>query len=276
MKILLSLLFSVLSVSSLLAQRYYPSGIQSRDRLSIGVGSTAYFGDLQEESPLSSTLNLSFTYEYQLKGRLALRADAAVYRLAASDANSLAPGRQQRNLSFHATNAELSGSFMLFLLRNPPAVYSQRSLFNLYALAGAGITYYNPKTSYQGTNYRLRDLETEGVSYGKFSPVIPMGMGLQGKLGKQLDVAFEVVYRATFTDYLDDVSTVYADHSNSPELIAILADRRLENGFEPAPVGSPRGNPAMNDGYAFYNVRFIYYLNSLYYAGADKKKKLLR
>lgn len=276
MKILLSLLFSAFTISSLLAQRYYPTGIQSRDRLSVGVGSTAYFGDLQGESALSGTLNLSVAYEYQLRGRLALRADAAVYQLAAEDATSMYPDRKERNLSFHATNAELSGSFVLFLFRNLPAVYSRRSLFNLYALAGAGLTYYNPKASYQGKNYRLRDLETEGVSYGKFSPVIPMGMGLQGKLGKQLDIAFEVVYRATFTDYLDDVSTVYADHRNSPEITAILADRRLEQNLEPAPVGAPRGNPSMNDGYAFYNVRFIYYLNSLYYAGADKKKKLIR
>lgn len=276
MKILLTLLFTVLSVSSLLAQRYYPTGFQSRDRISIGIGSTAYFGDLQEESTFSRTLNLAFAYEYQWKGRLALRADAAAYQLAASDASSLYPDRQARNLSFHTTNAELSGSFVLYLFRNLPAVYAKRSLFNLYALAGAGLTYYNPKTTYQGKNYSLRDLQTEGVAYGKLSPIIPMGLGLQGKLGKQLDVAFEVVYRATFTDYLDDVSTTYADHSQSPELVAILADRRLEKGIEPAAVGSMRGNPAMNDGYAFYNLRFIYYINSLYFAGADKKKKLIR
>lgn len=276
MKILLTLLFLALLVSTVYAQRYYPTGIKSRDRVSIGVGSSAYFGDLQEDNAVSSTVNLSFTYEYQWKGRLALRTDAAIYQLAASDASSLYTDRKQRNLSFHSTNAELSGSFMLFLFRNLPAVYAQRSIFNVYALVGAGLTYYDPKASYQGKNYRLRDLRTEGVEYGKFSPIIPMGLGIQGKLGKQFDIAFEAVYRATFTDYLDDVSTVYADHSNSPEIVKILADRRLELEQVPAPAGAVRGNPAMNDGYAFYNVRVIYYLNSLYYAGADKKKKLKR
>jgi hypothetical protein len=280
MKILFTFLFSVLSISSVVAQRYYPSGIQSRHRVGIGLGSAAYFGDLQEGNTLPSTLNLSFSYEYQLRGRLALRADAAAYQLAASDANAgaLYPGRQERNLSFHATNAELSGSFVLYLFRNLPAAYRGRSLFNLYGLMGMGLTYYNPKTTLNdGNTYRLRDFETEGVSYSKISPLIPMGMGIQAKINRQLDMALEVVYRSTFTDYLDDVSTVYPDpESHKTELAATLSDRRLELGLEPVKAGTQRGNPEMKDGYAFYNIRFLYYLTDPYYKAADKKKKLIR
>lgn len=279
MKILLTLLFFVFTFSSLMAQRYYPSGTQSRQRLSIGMGPSAYFGDLQAENTIPKTFNLSLSYEYQLRGRLGVRADGALYQLAASDAEASAiyPYRQERNLSFQSTNAELSGSLVLYLFKNLPAAYLSRPAFNLYGLVGMGLTYYNPKTIYQGNSYRLRDYETEGVSYSKLSPHIPMGMGLQVKIAEQLDMAFEIVYRATFTDYLDDVSTIYpGPEYHSSEIAAILSDRRTELGHEPMKAGSQRGNPEMNDGYAFYNIRLIYYLTGPYFGGADKKKKLIR
>ena len=277
MKLLLACLFIVLSCFSAFAQRYYPSGVQSRTRVALTFGSSTYMGDLQEDKLIATTPNMGLSYEYQLSPRWGIRADGFAYRLAASDANSMDPGRNGRNLSFFSTNYELSGSLMLFLFRQLPAAYSKRSPLNIYALIGFGATYFNPKTNYQGNTYALRDFQTEGVAYSRISPVIPSGLGVTAKISNRLDLGMEVSYRLTFTDYLDDVSHTYlAREEYSSDLAAALGDRRLENGLEPMAAGSRRGNPALKDGYALYNLRILYYVNSMYYSATDKRKKLLR
>jgi hypothetical protein len=277
MKFILPFLFLFLSCFSAFAQRFYPSGIQSRTRISLNFGSATYMGDLQEEQLIATTPNAGLTYEYQLNPRWGVRADGLAYRLSAKDANSMDPARNERNLSFFSTNYELSGSFVLYLFKKLPAAYSQRKPVNIYALIGFGGTYFNPKTIYKGNTYALRDYQTEGVAYSKISPVIPSGMGVTGKLSTRLDLAMEVTYRLTFTDYLDDVSRNYPGPKNfASEITAELSDRRQEGGYEPMAAGSRRGNPALKDGYALYNVRVIYYLNSMYYSATDKRKRLAR
>lgn len=270
MKILFGLLFSLLPAYSLLAQRYYPSGIQSREKFSLGIGSASYFGDLQEEGYFSSTPNLMLSYEFLLNPRWSLRADGLVYQLKASDANASSLQRQARNLSFHSTNYEISSSLMLYLFRQDPVAYQKRALVNVYVLAGIGATYFNPKTTLNGETYSLGNLQTEGIAYQKWSPVIPSGGGLLLKVNPKLDVALEITYRLCFTDYLDDVSTVYPDPETLSSPIAIaLSDRRLDPGME----GSARGNPALKDGYGLYNLRVVYYMDRMYYWAKEKKKR---
>jgi hypothetical protein len=76
-----------------------------------------------------------------------------------------------------------------------------------------------------------------------------------------LNVAIESGHRITFTDYLDDVSTVYKDQASfSDPIAAALADRKPELGLPGRPTGSIRGNPDKNDGYMLLNVKFEYYL----------------
>lgn len=277
MKCLVLTLLLAFACFSSFAQRYYPSGVQSRTRVAVSFGSSTYMGDLQEDQLMATTPNAGLSYEYLLNRRWSLRADGLVYRLSASDANASDPGRYERNLSFFSTNYELSTSLMLYLFRQPPAAYSQRRPWNMYALLGFGATYYNPKTVYEGKTYQLREYRTEGVAYGKFSPVIPAGLGLSAKISERFDLALEATYRLTFTDYLDDVSGSYlAAHEYSSELAAALGDRRLNQGVEPSSPTLKRGNPALKDGYALYNLRVIYYLNIMYYSGKDKRKKLIR
>ncbi|PTB89750.1 hypothetical protein C9994_17455, partial [Marivirga lumbricoides] len=74
----------------------------------------------------------------------------------------------------------------------------------------------------------LRELGTEGQNfdkaqykelYGKDLPkpysriqiVIPVGLGARYKLSSNFDIALEISYRHTFTDYLDDVGGEYVD-----------------------------------------------------------------
>ena len=80
---------------------------------------------------------------------------------------------------------------------------------------------------------------------------IPFGGGVKFKLNDQIDLALEFGERLLFTDYLDDVSTTYADPKvllNARGAKAVeLADRSIEQ--PPAIEGMQRGNPKSKDWY---------------------------
>jgi hypothetical protein len=128
-------------------------------------------------------------------------------------------------------------------------------MYNVYGFAGFGVAYFNPKADYQGKTYVLQPLQTEGVSYSRVTPVIPFGLGIRLKMGPNMNISFEGGYRKTFTDYMDDVSTVYpATYSSADaELLSI-------RGASYAVPGYKRGNPDSNDGYILFNAKLEYYL----------------
>jgi hypothetical protein len=115
-------------------------------------------------------------------------------------------------------------------------------------------------------------LKTEGVAYSRFQPVIPYGLGVKLKAGPFLNFCIEGGYRSTFTDYLDDVSTVHPDKTGWDQTRIELSDRRPELGLEPAGVGARRGNPSTNDGYFLMNLKVEYYLPSNFSLGNPSKR----
>jgi len=72
-----------------------------------------------------------------------------------------------------------------------------------------------------------------------------------------------------FTDYLDDISTVYPEifdlRLNRGDIAVALSDRSIVAEGQPA-VGEPgrqRGNSADDDSYAILNVGVTYFLGKL-------------
>jgi hypothetical protein len=98
--------------------------------------------------------------------------------------------------------------------------------------------------------------------------VIPYGLGARFMVSPLFNVSIEAGWRKTFTDYLDDVSTVYVDKSSSSAIAQQLADRS-ENG---RPIGSIRGNPDKDDGYILYTVKLEYYLPYTILQGNSQRK----
>ncbi|ADR21765.1 hypothetical protein MATR_06020 [Marivirga tractuosa] len=98
-------------------------------------------------------------------------------------------------------------------------------------LGGSSPRYYELEQAGQWVS--LRDLGTEGQffdaetraeyqdlyekelpqPYSRIQIVLPVGIGARYKLTNNLDIALEIGYRHTFTDYLDDVSGEYVDLS---------------------------------------------------------------
>jgi hypothetical protein len=90
---------------------------------------------------------------------------------------------------------------------------------NLYAFAGAGAFYFNPKgQTADGQWVELRPLRTEGQGlpggpkpYSNYSYNVLAGAYYKFTVNKVWSVGLEFCFRKTFTDYIDDVSTRYYD-----------------------------------------------------------------
>jgi len=245
------------------AQSFYSVRRERSLILTVGAGSASYFGELKDKGKTlgpDASINLNVGLQHFFTPRIAARVELNYLQLRGDDSKSVNAGR---NLSFVANNFELNATGLVNLFPNGLRFY-QRASFNVYGFAGIGLLYSNPMAEYQGSKYALQPLMTEGVKYSKFQPVIPYGLGVKVKAGPFFNVAVEGGWRKTFTDYLDDVSTVYPDRSTwDPNSMRYkLADRsgEVNGGTDTFIAGHKRGNPDKNDSYFLLNVKVEYYL----------------
>lgn len=179
----------------------------------IGTGVSSYFGDLKDSKrSLDAKLNITGGLQFYVTDRIALRADLTYFRLEGSDSKANDPDLRKRNLSFVADNFELAVTGAVNLLPNGRR-FHQRPVANIYGFGGVGLLYSNPKAELDGKKHALQPLQTEGIKYSRIQPVIPLGLGVRFMLNPFFNVSLEAGYRFTFTDYLDDVSTVHPDKS---------------------------------------------------------------
>jgi hypothetical protein len=134
---------------------------------------------------------------------------------------------------------------------------SGKKNIRFYLTLGTGFIYFNPKAEYNGKNYSLKKLSTEGQGlsngakeYSKISLVIPYGIGASKDINEKMAMFFELTNRKCFTDYLDDVSTVYYDNAslaaNYGQESAALADRTIGDKHV---NGGKRGNSGKKDSF---------------------------
>lgn len=204
----------------------------------IFAGLTNYGGDLSENYMELTETNpaIGVFGRYYFKDWLSLRASLIYGTISGSDLNASTLGRRQRNLSFRSPIVELAviPEFNIYSFK-----LSGGQIITPYIMIGASAFYYNPKTLYEGDWIELQPLGTEGqglpgygAKYSLVSFAIPSGFGVKFAVSEKASVALEFNTRYTFTDYLDDVSTVYPDNdilrSTNGELAAILSDRKEE------------------------------------------------
>ncbi len=275
------------------AQSFYRRRRNRNIVASFGMGTASYFGELKNDGDIfiDNKLNMEFGVEYKINPRFSPKVLVTLFRLQGDDRKAdKESGREVRNLRFRSDNVEVAfiGIAQLF---EAPMRYYQRPQFNVYAFGGVAATWYNPKADIPDQDYSgnpfadagkftsLRKLETELVKYGAFTIAIPVGLGIRYKINPWFNIAIDGGYRLTFTDYLDDVSTVHAGASAfSDPLAQALSDRRPERDVSPAAAGKIRGNPDKNDGYFLWNVKVEYYMQSLFgmQTGATGKRKPYR
>lgn len=255
------------------AQSFYAAKRDRKFIASVGTGTSSYYGELSNDKDYMDTkLNLNIGLQLFINDRISTRVEITWFQLSGDDAEADDNSRKQRNLSFISNNYEINIEGIINLFPKGQRYYQRRPI-NAYAFIGIGMTYYNPKAQAPdeynnfplddaGKNVALRPLQTEGVSYGSFTPVIPFGLGVKLKSGPFFNIALEGGFRKTFTDYLDDVSTTHIDNSTFTDpLAAAMADRRPELGLDVLQEGAKRGNPDADDAYLIMNIKIEYYLS---------------
>jgi hypothetical protein len=270
---ILSLVVTLLPVFAE-AQSFY--AIRKNRNLLVGLGSgTAhYYGELVNPGEFGTLKpNIAINGEYYLTNRISTRATLTWFQIAGNDADAN-DDRQERNLSFISSNVELAFTGVINLVPVGTRFY-QRSKLNLYAFAGIGLLYFNPKAEYQGKKYALQPLQTEGEKYSRLTPIIPFGLGARIKIDPFFNILIEGGHRLTFTDHLDDISVKrYPEAATlKNDLARALSDRRVEIGTQPSrptKVGV-RGNPEKNDSYFIGSITLQYYLPKEIFNGNNRK-----
>ena len=196
-----------------------------------------------------------------------------------ADANAEDAARQARNLNFRNRMVEF-GFRTDFTLFNLGQSSYPRNLkgpgkvsFRGYAFTGVYGVLHNPQAQitddpnneWEDRWYDLRPLRTEGQveEYASLIAAIPLGIGFEFGLGQGWIVGVEGSWRATFTDYLDDLSGMYANPDYLSPLAEAIASQSNQtvidaindptsgnvNNHSYSEGGTFRGNPQTNDSY---------------------------
>lgn len=231
----------------------------SRSELGVLIGATTYMGDLNPYKPyLNPHLAGGILFRYNIHSRLSMRVNFLYGKVEGNDADyDNEPSMVERNLNFTSTIYEGAVGFEFNYL--PFQLGHDKYWGTAYLMAEIGLFRMNPVTEYNGAEYELQPLGTEGQgssisdkkNYSLIQPCIPLGAGFRMSVSERVSVNFEIGIRKTFTDYLDDVgSNYYADPTvlaaeNGP-LAAELSNRSLSQTRYGA-----RGNSSTKDWYIF-------------------------
>lgn len=210
-----------------------------------------------------------------------VKANLYYAQVSGNDALTLEPYRHNRNLHFRSPIIEMSVQFEGYITREQQGhLYKIRNVkgrrhkdLQIYGFGGIAGFYFNPKAKYiNGAWYALQPLGTEGQGliegtskYKRIGLAIPVGIGLKHAIGKQYSLGIELGIRKTFTDYLDDVSTVYYKDTMgvmSPMAVYFadpsLRDPVLTTNVDVTGHGQQRGDPTDKDAYMFGTITLNY------------------
>ena len=295
-------------LNRLLSHKVYRPKPFRYSSLSLGIGSSHYLGDLSPVNPLKALLttvrwNVSLSYSYTLSKELQIGANLSYLRLAGDDIHADNNLNYIRNLHFRNDIKQMS----LFVQYHPVPYttdFRKRPTFSPFVSAGISYFFHSPKAKLPkelGQNWvALQPLHTEGQGINPIYPepytlsgmTVLLGMGIRYNYNKKIDFSLEVTYNFSFTDYLDDVSGVYANSILfTDKTAAILSNRSrepisaatnesrseritsylIQQGlpiFEPfastdpafGAVGSNRGSKSGNDAYLTTSIKIHYIL----------------
>ena len=204
--------------------------------------------------------------------------------------------RKQRNLDFKSNIWEAYGAIEIYPTMLFNKVEDYDPTFRPYGFIGVGVFHFDPQGSVTDTHgkqewYKLHPLKTEGEgmaaypekkAYSLTQINMPMGGGLRIKLSEKVNTSFELLYRKTFTDYIDDVSTTYIDPNDfdanlTPEDAAIarkIHDKTIGivtpgiNRYEP---GTQRGNSKNMDAYFSFVIKLGVRLGQAFESNPDRR-----
>jgi hypothetical protein len=246
--------------------------------IGISAGAAHYFGDLNPKLRLNRPkVAFGAFFRKQFGNYVALRVSGHFAQLGYSDVyNTYNEFMNRRNLSFNTNIWELAlqGDFNFFKFVPGDIDHS----YTPYITFGVGTFNYDPYAYYQGQKVYLRPLGTEGQGlatypdrkpYGSLAICFPIGVGIKYSVNPRMNVGFEVVYRFTTTDYIDDVSKTYVGAAafptlpnGQPSLAGIMQDRSGDTGTPIGIAGRQRGYSNQKDTYVMAEFTLTFNLTS--------------
>lgn len=274
-----SLILLALAVSQIASAQFH---------LGVFAGGVNYTGELNNRTYTRTKFAGGISLNYEVSDRVMLRSGLTFGSVDGADrfgTNEYV--KQTRNLSFQTSITEFSlvgelTAFNLYNIRWSP-----------YAFAGLSVYRFNPYvTDSAGGKTFLQPLGTEGQglsAYPERKPynltqlAIPFGGGIKYNINDNIRLGFEVGLRRLFTDYLDDVSTTYADEallaaSNPNTVRFAYRGREVQGGDLTYPDNgypskdAPRGNPDANDWLYFTGLHLTFRLGGGEGKGGSGKK----
>jgi len=264
------------------------TGLFQKMELSYGIGTFFLLGDLggnpgtagdfiKDFNFKSTKLSMSFDAQYPLKKWLTVGMGLSFGKLESDDESINNKGggempRIIRNLNARTNITELHaiGKFYPKKLFKKTLLFGGR--FDFFAIAGLGIYHFDPAVQDTDRSWvKASPLKLEGQGFAEYPNNKPYaltqfnlqgGAGLRYDITKNISLGVEIIYRKLFTDYLDDVSTVYIDPSYFDKYLsaenAVVAKRVYYKGIYPN-ISNPgteltiRGDPTDNDAFISEN-----------------------
>jgi hypothetical protein len=254
-----SLFLSLIFVPGLLqAQRWH---------INFTGGLSNYSGDLQANSYTFDESLFAFGggVQYDITRNFSAISNINFMKVGASDQFNT-PDLVFRNLSFQSNIIELN------LVGEYTFLDITKSALSPFLFGGIAVFHFNPYAfDTTGQKVYLRPLSTEGEGlpqypgqkpYSLYQFAIPLGGGIKFRVSENVVLAYEVSFRKTFTDYLDDVSTFYVDKTilqNAKGPLAVEMAYRaneLKGGNPNYPAaGITRGGSKYKDMYYYTGIR---------------------
>ena len=262
-----------------------------RKEVIIQAGIAEFLGDLggldkigTHNSPVDLEIVLtrpaiSLAYRYKFAKNFNVHTSFNYLLVAGDDKLTKEPFRNNRNLNFKSNIFELAtrAEFSFFSNKVGHRYGIKKTLsrrkksrsWEWIGFVGIGAFYFNPKgLNSSGQYVKLRPLHTEGQGFAEtgrenysLSQIsIPWGGGIKYEVSPLINLRGEFLYRKTFTDYLDDLSTTYIDPALFDKYLTtqkatnakLLYDRQIENH---AGVDGIRGVSKNKDGYFTFNLK---------------------
>ena len=229
---------------------------RQRVEYSFGVGATNFLGDLGGRNQKgtdgfmdfeikATRYAAGFGYRYQLAKDWFIKGNLYYVMVSGNDNLTEQPARANRQLNFKSNIVELSAQAEYMIIKQKSGhLYRLRGVrgkswfrFEVYALGGLGLIWFDPRGDNGSEHVRLAPLNTEGQGlpggpddYKGLTMVMPYGLGIRRALGGgarsrhfgSWTIALELTMRKTFSDYIDDVSDVYYGTGNGSESTGVV------------------------------------------------------
>jgi len=231
-----------------------PLNSTAQKTLEVGAfgGGSYYLGDI---NPALHFNQMQLAYggvaRYNISNRWALKASFYHGKVKGDDAKTNAIANRELNFLTRINDISVVAEFHWFEYFTG----SKKSFFTPYLFVGISYFMFKPQ-SLSGVDLQPLGTEGQNVGFDGRSPyalsgiAIPFGFGVKYSINSRIGLAFEWGMRKALTDYIDDVSTTYADN---PDEIA-----------DPTQVhsaGMQRGDKSNNDWYNYTGITLTYKFN---------------